>query len=530
MTPSTTGCVCDGPGYCERHGCEKHLTYWKLCRTKQKYFDMWEAGNGPGQRHGIKITPGPMLRVGLITPTLLFGGAERWVTTLAVGLGDTDLEVSGVAVRDMGQIMPSVAQKCKDRQIMLLDGPYAIEYLAARSDVLIAWGVRDLSMLAQYRGIVVLVGHGHSQWTIDAIQSCDKLYTHCAAVSYDAANSFPDPSIVTVLHNGIDDDRCQDHDNRQQVRAWLGLADEEIALGYLGRISAEKNPLACVHAAAALGPPFRAVWVGGGPGTKTLLQQAQQIAPDMIYREAVNEVGDVFRAIDCFVLASPSEGFSMALTEAWYCGCPVVATPVGATELEDEHGQLYVPVPVDPSPEQLAEAVRRALSPGNASVMERAQQLVQQNYLAVHMCDRWKNYVRSIVSNRNARRVRSKAPGGPGTELAAMLSWFSLRDSKRCKCKRRALQMDAWGPDMCRQRLRLIADWLEEESEMLGLPTSRVVLEGMIKLAIWRARRKQRALEDNVDHGAEREAASLPDVSPVHPGEPLPGARAGVPQ
>ena len=59
-----TGCVCEGPGYCQRHGVEKNDGWWRLCRGKPKYFAAWEAHRGPGQTQEgqvafIRKPPGP---------------------------------------------------------------------------------------------------------------------------------------------------------------------------------------------------------------------------------------------------------------------------------------------------------------------------------------------------------------------------------------------------------------------------------------------------------------------------------------
>lgn len=47
---SHTGCTCKTPGYCERHGCVKTEAWWKLCQTREDYFQLWEEGRGPGQK------------------------------------------------------------------------------------------------------------------------------------------------------------------------------------------------------------------------------------------------------------------------------------------------------------------------------------------------------------------------------------------------------------------------------------------------------------------------------------------------
>lgn len=45
----TTPCVCPAAGFCERHGVDKPAHWHELCRTRKEYFEMWEAGKGPGQ-------------------------------------------------------------------------------------------------------------------------------------------------------------------------------------------------------------------------------------------------------------------------------------------------------------------------------------------------------------------------------------------------------------------------------------------------------------------------------------------------
>ena len=41
-----TGCVCEKPGMCERHGIVKHQRLWELCRCDRNYFAAWEKGEG----------------------------------------------------------------------------------------------------------------------------------------------------------------------------------------------------------------------------------------------------------------------------------------------------------------------------------------------------------------------------------------------------------------------------------------------------------------------------------------------------
>ena len=275
------------------------------------------------------------------------------------------------------------------------------------------WGLPNLAMLRQFvhkGGRVIVVGHGHCEWTMRCLSACSPYVTDWTAVSRHATMSFPDPTRVKVLHNGIDTDRCRPTRTRDEVRVEWGARPDEIMVGYVGRLSAEKNPLAVVDAAEALGPPYRAVLVGGGPGTDWFVGEARKRLPNTIHQPPVEQVGDVYRALDCFILASPSEGFSLALAEAWYCGCPTVATPVGATELTEEHGPLAVEVPINPTADQLAEAVRGAISPENRPVVERAAQVVATHYTATAMCRRWREYLTTPLNPIVGRRFVSSSP------------------------------------------------------------------------------------------------------------------------
>lgn len=56
----TVSCECPEAGYCPRHGCHKTEHWHQLCRKRSDYFQLWEAGRGPG--------PMGCLRVGLRDP------------------------------------------------------------------------------------------------------------------------------------------------------------------------------------------------------------------------------------------------------------------------------------------------------------------------------------------------------------------------------------------------------------------------------------------------------------------------------
>lgn len=87
------------------------------------------------------------------------------------------------------------------------------------------------------------------------------------------------------------------------------------------------------------------------------------------------------------------------------------------------------------------------------------------------------------------------APGGPGTELKALLGGWPLRfkPSKDCKCKDRAARMDRLGIEWCEQNIETISGWLREEANKRHIPYSELMGKALIKKAIRRARKKAAA-------------------------------------
>jgi hypothetical protein len=89
--------------------------------------------------------------------------------------------------------------------------------------------------------------------------------------------------------------------------------------------------------------------------------------------------------------------------------------------------------------------------------------------------------------------VSLKPPGGPGTELKRILSWFGINDQGGCACKDRARRMDAWGCDLCEERLDIILKWLRQEAKRRSLPFNEWGARQLVKVAIGRSRAKASA-------------------------------------
>ena len=164
-----------------------------------------------------------------------------------------------------------------------------------------------------------------------------------------------------VVGNGIDLVRFRpDPEGRRRVRAELGVRDDELLVGTVGRRVPEKGLAEFSDAAGRLRGRARFVWVGPDDDTTPAGTHAGGRGSDVQFVDERTDMPEVYSAFDVFVLASYREGFSRASMEAAACGIPMVLTDIrGCREVgtHDEH-LLLVP-PADGG--AIADAVARLL-------------------------------------------------------------------------------------------------------------------------------------------------------------------------
>jgi glycosyltransferase involved in cell wall biosynthesis len=139
-----------------------------------------------------------------------------------------------------------------------------------------------------------------------------------------------------LLGNGVDLTRFDPErfsaGERAAVRAELGVDDDTIVVGAVGRLVAEKGYPELFDAMARLPEHYRLVVVGGVDPEKP-----DSLPADVIGRAEASgvrllghrdDVDRLYAAMDVFVLASHREGFPRAAMEASAMALPVVATDV----------------------------------------------------------------------------------------------------------------------------------------------------------------------------------------------------------
>jgi len=175
--------------------------------------------------------------------------------------------------------------------------------------------------------------------------------THYIALSRDLQRYLCDkigvaPDRVAQIYNGVDAVQFHPAETGRSAIEGCPFRDPQLWLvGTVGQMDAVKDPLNLVRAfiiALELAPSkrqrMRLVLVGDGAlysEARALLTKAR-IADLAWLPGERNDVPDILRGLDCFVLPSLAEGISNTILEAMATGLPVIATNVGGNgELVD---------------------------------------------------------------------------------------------------------------------------------------------------------------------------------------------------
>lgn len=145
------------------------------------------------------------------------------------------------------------------------------------------------------------------------------------------------------------------------LRAEWGIADDDVAAIYVGRIAAEKNLPLVIKAFRAIRAKqacAKLVWVGDGPSREAL----QRAHPDFIFcgLHRGEALARHFASADLFLFASESETFGNVTLEAMASGVPTVAFDYGAARETLRDGLHGAAIAAGDEPAFIAAACRIA--------------------------------------------------------------------------------------------------------------------------------------------------------------------------
>lgn len=131
------------------------------------------------------------------------------------------------------------------------------------------------------------------------------------------------------VKNGIRPERFAfSPDARVQIRAQLGVDDETLLVGCVGRLCAQKNQAFLLGVLAEM-PGAVLVFAGEGGGERELRREAERlgVAGRVRFCGALADVAPLYSAIDVLAMPSLFEGLGIVAVEAQAAGLPVVVSP-----------------------------------------------------------------------------------------------------------------------------------------------------------------------------------------------------------
>ena len=205
---------------------------------------------------------------------------------------------------------------------------------------------------------------------------------------------------------------------RAQVRASLGVPDDVLLVGWVGRLDAKKRVEDFIEAAAivhASRPSVRFVVIGGPDAfmpeyaeSLRRLAVARGLSSALTFLGDRDDVPALLSALDVFVWLSRGEGMPHVIAEAGAAGLPVVATADNGSKQQIEHGVSGLFVPHE-SPGDVAAAIERlAGDPMLRARLGRAlAATVRTRFAAEVVVPQWQALFEEVMAERRPAPVAS---------------------------------------------------------------------------------------------------------------------------
>ncbi|MBW4329625.1 glycosyltransferase family 1 protein [Stakelama sp. CBK3Z-3] len=140
---------------------------------------------------------------------------------------------------------------------------------------------------------------------------------------------------ISIWSRGVDHDRFRPGRRSLDWRRSLGIGDDDVAIGFLGRLVLEKGLDVFADVIAALearGVPHKVLVIGEGPARDWFAERV----PDAVFAgfQTGDDLGRAVASMDIFFNPSVTETFGNVTLEAMASGVPVVAArATGAMDL-----------------------------------------------------------------------------------------------------------------------------------------------------------------------------------------------------
>ncbi len=236
-------------------------------------------------------------------------------------------------------------------------------------------GCEESPVAAKLARIPIVLGTFHVDSTYDlehkrsgfAHRTLEHISNHCLTHAIGVSQKTSDDWIrrthlprcrVSTIHNGIDPEKFQRRRSRKIARQQLGLPQDALIIGGLGRLDPAKGFSFLIDSVALLAPQFPNLLLaiaGQGPLRDPLETQAAHlgITNHVRFLGFQSDVQPVLDALDIFAIPSLCEALPYALLEAMATELPAIGATVGGIPevITPDTGFLVPPKdPTVPSP------------------------------------------------------------------------------------------------------------------------------------------------------------------------------------
>ncbi|WP_284775883.1 glycosyltransferase [Agrobacterium sp. lyk4-40-TYG-31] len=370
----------------------------------------------------------PPVRILFVFAWLVVGGEETEVRLLARNLDRTRYKLDIVACFHKDGMPPQTHDQLRELGVDVDTTPYSLSfedtvaYLANKIpayDVVVSCqNVADIyPALERMHWRPPLIEHGGlvSEALAGPKHHTSRYVGVCRSICDAAASVMPGRGDHVIEIPSMVDLGEFDSSKRTAMRASLGVDDDTLLVGWVGRLDPKKNVEDFVEAAAlvhAQNPLVRFVVIGGPdafmPGYAVHLKdlaKARNLDGILTFLGDRKDIPALLSALDIFVWLSKGEGMPHVIAEAGAAGLPVIATPDNgaAQQIEDSVSGVFVPYN---DPTAVADAIQRlAASPDLRRKLGQAlQNKVETTYSAQAMVPQWERLIQHVLNERPAAR------------------------------------------------------------------------------------------------------------------------------
>jgi glycosyltransferase involved in cell wall biosynthesis len=305
-------------------------------------------------------------RVLLLTEEVGVGGVQTTLNWLESGLTERGWQVTRLPVRQGRPSLWACWQAARRAQVLVASNNFWPAYVA----VALAWLARRPCVVWVHGPLAeVLQQAGASRWKTGWLRTVYRGASELVCASQTSCDSLQRVMAQAVaatgpaVHSRVSVIRNPAVGPGADLLAAPMPATDVLALGFVGRLSPEKQPLQLLSMLRLLPPAYQLHVVGDGELMGAMRSAGQDLmAQGRLHLHGQQTVtAQTYRAWRATVLCSRYEGYPMTALESLASGVPCVSTSIPAMqEMLGTQAPLWLAR--DDSPAALAEAVQRCLA------------------------------------------------------------------------------------------------------------------------------------------------------------------------